>query len=153
MATIARIQTLIVQQKIEDNIKKEDDSKVQQEKVKANFEAMNEEPTNDKKVKGKEMKDDVASDIKENGEEPKERRHFFVFDTRSMVMVLGTTEALWYIFNLVGSFMVISESVFDYAMRISASTGRTFQTGVLAFALFSMSCSFFRTASNSYSLM
>merc|ERR1719312_410375 len=47
-------------------------------------------------------------------------------------------EALWYIINLVGSFMVISESVFDYAMRISASTGRTFHTGVLAFALFNV---------------
>ena len=124
---------------MKDNIKKEDDSQGQQEKaVKANFEAMNEEPTKDKKVKGKEMKDDVTSDIKENDEEPKERRHFFVLDTRSMVMVLGTMEALWYIINMVGSFMVISESVFDYAMRISASTGRTFQTGVLAFALFSI---------------
>ena len=138
---------------MEDNIKKEDDSKGQQEKVKANFEAMNEESTNDKKVKGKEMKDDVASDIKENGDEPKERRHFFVLDTRSMVMVLGTMEALWYIINMVGSFMVISESVFDYAMRISASTGRTFQTGVLAFALFSIVHFSAQHQINTYSLI
>ena len=136
---------------MKDNIKKEDDSQGQQEKaVKANFEAMNEEPTKDN---GKEMKDDVASDIKENDEEPKERRHFFVLDTRSMVMVLGTMEALWYIINMVGSFMVISESVFDYAMRISASTGRTFQTGVLAFALFSIVHFSAQHQINTYSLI
>ena len=137
---------------MKDNIKKEDDSQgqVQEKAVKANFEAMNEEPTKDK---GKEMKDDVASDIKENGDEPKERRHFFVLDTRSMVMVLGTMEALWYIINMVGSFMVISESVFDYAMRISASTGRTFQTGVLAFALFSIVHFSAQHQINTYSLI